>query len=119
MNRLHNDDQQARQMFKKRLNDMRSKPNNDFERLVEIPAFEFKPTANKTAANHNCTNLGVSYGTHKKSTICEIRCKYTCVNHSMSAKNGEHEEHVCAPLSLTHMFFFFRVKIEYSKFIQY
>jgi hypothetical protein len=53
-----------------------------------------------TAANHNCTNLGVSYETHEESTIYEIRCKYTCVNHSMSAKNGEHEEHVCAPHSL-------------------
>jgi predicted component of type VI protein secretion system len=34
MNRLHNHDQEAWQMFQKKLNDMRSKPNNDFERLV-------------------------------------------------------------------------------------
>jgi predicted component of type VI protein secretion system len=34
MNRSHNDDQEAWQMFQKRLNDMRSKANNDFERLV-------------------------------------------------------------------------------------
>lgn len=34
MNRLHNDDQEAWQMFQKKLNDMRSIPNNDFERLV-------------------------------------------------------------------------------------
>jgi predicted component of type VI protein secretion system len=33
MNRSHTDDQEAWQMFQKRLNDMRSKANNDFERL--------------------------------------------------------------------------------------
>jgi hypothetical protein len=58
-----------------------------------------------TAANHNCTNLGVSYETHEASTICEIRCKYTCLSHSMSAKNGEHEEHVCAPHSQDIIYF--------------
>jgi hypothetical protein len=34
MNRLRNDDQETWQMFRKKLNDMKSKPNNDFERLV-------------------------------------------------------------------------------------
>lgn len=33
MNRSHTDDQEAWQMFQKKLNDMRSKASNDFERL--------------------------------------------------------------------------------------
>jgi predicted component of type VI protein secretion system len=62
MNRSHNDDQETWQMFQKRLNDMRSKANNDFERLVYRNMFnQFKMYENNVLTLANLDFLKIHF----------------------------------------------------------